>query len=236
MKTPTIEEIIQQDLDSMRNCTHKLDCDNCPEDVCVRLVAMADFPTEYGNFKLAGFINNKDYKDHSMVIKGDVENAENVLTRIHSACLTGEALGSLRCDCGPQLHEALKLIEKEGCGILLYHMEEGRGIGLVNKIRAYVLQDHGYDTMDANTILGFAPDERDYRIPAEMLKKVGVRSIRLMTNNPEKVDQLARYGIAVKTRIQHELPSHKHNQKYLETKKDRFAHLLTLDHEKNEID
>ena len=180
----------EQDIESLRDCPNDLDCDGCPEDACVKVVSVADFPSEYGHFSIIGFVNNKDAKDHTIVLKGDIGDGEAILTRIHSSCLTGDALGSRRCDCGPQLHEALEIIEKEGRGILLYHMEEGRGIGLLNKLRAYALQDHGLDTVDANTILGFRPDERDYQIPAEMLKKIGVKSVRLMTNNPDKVEQI----------------------------------------------
>jgi len=136
----------------------------------------------------------------------------------------------MRCDCGPQLHHALERIEEEGRGVVLYHQAEGRGIGLVNKLRAYALQDAGYDTWDANVALGFAPDARDYAIPAAMLAKVGVKSVRLMTNNPEKVAELERYGIRVTERVPHELPPHLHNREYLQTKKERFGHFLELDH------
>ncbi len=234
MNTPTFEEIIRQDIDSLRRCPNGLDCGGCPDDLCVKVVSVADFPTDYGRFRIIGFVNNKDAKDHTIVLKGDVGDGENILTRIHSSCLTGDALGSRRCDCGPQLHEALDIIEKEGRGILLYHMEEGRGIGLMNKLRAYALQDHGLDTVDANTILGFRPDERDYRIPAEMLKKIGVISVRLLTNNPDKVGQLEQYGIRVTERVHHELASDRYSQRYMETKKERFGHILHLDHKEDE--
>lgn len=230
MDQPTIEEIIAQDIDFLRKCPKELDCQNCKEEVCVKVVSVADFPTEYGNFSIIGFVNNKDKKDHIIIQKGDIGNGENVLTRVHSACLTGDALGSLRCDCGPQLHLALKLIEKESRGIVLYHQEEGRGIGLVNKIRAYALQDNGYDTLDANTALGFKPDEREYRVPAEMLKKVGVKSVRLLTNNQEKVVAMEKGGVIVTERVQHELPAHEHDKKYLTTKQERFGHFLDLEH------
>jgi 3,4-dihydroxy 2-butanone 4-phosphate synthase/GTP cyclohydrolase II len=169
--------------------------------------------------------------DHIVVLKGEIGDGKGILTRMHSACLTGDSLGSLRCDCGPQLHAALAAIEKEGRGIVLYHQAEGRGIGLVNKLRAYALQDSGYDTLEANVALGFRPDERDYAIPAAMLKRIGVTSVRLMTNNPEKVAELERHGIVVDERVQHELPAHEHNQFYLETKREKFGHLLSLDHE-----
>ncbi|OHD78439.1 MAG: GTP cyclohydrolase II [Spirochaetes bacterium RIFOXYC1_FULL_54_7] len=231
MNIPTIEEIITQDRETLRACPHKLDCASCDEDICVMIASVADFPTEYGRFRIVAFVNNKDEKDHIVILKGEIGDGEGILTRVHSACLTGDALGSLRCDCGPQLHHALQLIEAEGLGIVLYHQAEGRGIGLVNKLRAYALQDGGYDTMDANLALGFGADEREYRIPAEMLKKLGVRSIRLMTNNPEKVAAMETEGVRVLERVQHELPSHDHDRNYMSTKKERFGHLLTLDHD-----
>lgn len=233
MQAPNFEEIINQDIDSLRTCPHGLECGDCPEDTCVKVISVADFPTDHGHFRIIGFVNNRDAKDHTVILKGDVGDGENMLTRIHSSCLTGDALGSRRCDCGPQLHEAMDIIEKEGRGIVLYHMEEGRGIGLLNKLRAYALQDRGLDTIDANTVLGFEPDERDYRVPAEMLKKIGVKTVRLMTNNPDKVSQLERYGVPVSERVHHELPPHQHDRSYMETKKERFGHILRLDHEED---
>jgi 3,4-dihydroxy 2-butanone 4-phosphate synthase / GTP cyclohydrolase II len=230
VKVPDVEEIIGQDIDSMRSCGALAACPDCAEEVCVRLVSAADFPSEYGRFRILGFVNNKDGKDHVVVLKGEIGDGRDLLTRIHSACLTGDSLGSLRCDCGPQLHTALSAVENEGRGIVLYHQAEGRGIGLVNKLRAYALQDGGYDTLEANVALGFEPDERDYAIPAAMLRRLGVSSVRLMTNNPEKVAELERHGIAVSERVQHELPAHEHDQFYLETKRERFGHLLSLDH------
>ncbi len=226
MDIPKIEEIIAQDMEGMRKCPHGLECSTCPELVCVKIVTVADFPSEMGNFKIIGFVNNKDGKDHIIVLKGDIGDGENILTRIHSACLTGDSLGSLRCDCGPQLRQALRLIETEGRGVVLYHQEEGRGIGLVNKLRAYALQDKGYDTYEANIALGFGADERNYQIPAQMLKKIGIKSVRLMTNNPEKVADLEKYGVIVSERVQHELPTHAHDKDYMATKKHRFGHLL----------
>ncbi len=231
MNKPTIEEIIAQDLEELRRCPRKLDCAACDKDTCVVVVSVADFPTAYGKFSIIGFVNNRDRKDHIVILKGEVGDGENILTRVHSACLTGDALGSLRCDCGPQLHRALELIEKEGRGAVLYHQEEGRGIGLVNKIRAYALQDGGYDTLDANVALGFLADGRNYRVAAEMLKKIGIKSIRMLTNNPEKVSEMEANGIRVSERVNHELPTHEHDRAYLETKKERFGHLLNLEHE-----
>ena len=229
MNIPSIEEIISQDMDSLRRCPLDIKCASCPEKICVKMVSIADFPTEAGHFCIIGFVNNKDGKDHIIVLKGDIGNGENLLVRIHSACLTGDALGSRRCDCGPQLRQALQIIEQEGRGLVLYHQEEGRGIGLVNKIRAYALQDKGYDTYDANIALGFKADERDYAIPAAMLRKIGVKSVRLMTNNPDKVAALVRHGVAITERVQHELPVHVHDRAYLETKRERFGHMLHLD-------
>lgn len=236
MHTPTVEEVIAQDLEALRNCPAGFGqkgaaaCEGCPADYCVNVVSIADFPSEFGHFRIIGFVNNKDGKDHVVVLKGEVGDGEGMLVRVHSACLTGDSLGSMRCDCGPQLREALRLVEKEGRGIVLYHQEEGRGIGLVNKLRAYALQDKGYDTFEANIALGFKADERDYRIPAEMLKKLGVKSVRLLTNNPEKVEHMEKNGVRVVERVQHELPAHSHDRGYLETKRERFGHLLRLDH------
>lgn len=228
MKIPTIEEIIRQDHQSLRNCPLENSCSICANDLCVRLVSVADFPSQFGHFRILGFVNNKDGKDHIVILKGDIGDGHDLLVRIHSACLTGDSLGSLRCDCGPQLHHALERIEKEGRGLVLYHQEEGRGIGLVNKLRAYALQDQGYDTWEANVALGFGADERDYRIPAEMLRRIGVQSVRLLTNNPEKVESLHKYGIVISERVQHELPPHNHDEQYLRTKKEKFGHFLHL--------
>jgi 3,4-dihydroxy 2-butanone 4-phosphate synthase / GTP cyclohydrolase II len=201
MLIPTIEEVIAQDIEALRKCPGALNCAACEEDICVMIASVAEFPSEYGRFRIVGFVNNKDGKDHIAIVKGEIGDGEAVLTRVHSACLTGDALGSMRCDCGPQLHEALRLIEAEGRGVVPYHQEEGRGIGLVNKLRAYALQDRGYDTLEANVALGFKPDEREYRIPAAMLRKLGVRSLRLMTNNPEKVEAMEVEGLAVVERV-----------------------------------
>ncbi len=234
MKTPTIEEVIELDNHSIDECNTEFHGEDVPEELCVKIVSVADFPTVYGHFKIIGFVNNGDFKDHTVILKGDISSGKEILTRIHSECLTGDALGSLRCDCGPQLHTALQAIEKEGCGIVLYHRAEGRGIGLTNKLRAYALQDNGFDTHDANTTLGFKPDERDYSIPAEMLKKLNVKSVRLMTNNPEKVTELEKHGINVSERVHHELPTHSHNEKYLSAKKERFGHILNLNQESSD--
>ncbi|MEI6386877.1 MAG: GTP cyclohydrolase II [Spirochaetota bacterium] len=236
MRIPTVEEVIAQEMEALRNCPEGFAehgaaaCAGCEKELCVNIVSVADFPSEFGSFKIIGFVNNKDGKDHIVVLKGEVGDGEDMLTRVHSACLTGDSLGSRRCDCGPQLRESLKLIEHEGRGLVLYHQEEGRGIGLVNKLRAYALQDKGYDTLEANIALGFKADERDYRIPALMLQKLGVKSVRLLTNNPEKVEQMESNGVRVSLRVQHELPLHSQDEAYLRTKKERFGHFLELDH------
>jgi 3,4-dihydroxy 2-butanone 4-phosphate synthase/GTP cyclohydrolase II len=229
MDVPSIGEILAQDIEFLRRCPASKDCSTCSEEVCVKVVSVADFPSEFGSFRIVGFVNNKDRKDHIAVVKGELGDGESVLVRVHSACLTGDSLGSRRCDCGPQLRHALRRIEAEGRGVVVYHQAEGRGIGLVNKLRAYALQDGGYDTYDANLALGFAADERDYRVPAEMLRRLGVRSVRLMTNNPEKVVELERHGLRVVERVQHELPAQEEDRAYLETKRERFGHLLELD-------
>jgi 3,4-dihydroxy 2-butanone 4-phosphate synthase/GTP cyclohydrolase II len=230
MTIPSIEEIIRQDIQALRDCPQAENCAACKEELCVMVASVADFPTDYGRFSIIGFVNNRDGKDHVIVLKGEVGDGENLLLRIHSACLTGDAFGSQRCDCGPQLHQALRRIEAEGRGAVLYHQAEGRGIGLVNKLRAYALQDKGYDTYDANLALGFKADERDYAVPAAMLKKIGVKSVRLLTNNPEKVEELERHGVKVLERVQHELPAQENDRAYLLTKKERFGHFLKLDH------
>jgi 3,4-dihydroxy 2-butanone 4-phosphate synthase/GTP cyclohydrolase II len=221
-----LEGIVHTDLRSLRTCPAGLSCADCGESLCVKLVAAADFPTDYGHFMILGFVNNKDGKDHTIVFKGEVGDGEGLLCRIHSACLTGDALGSRRCDCGDQLHAAMAAIERAGRGLVLYQQAEGRGIGLTNKLRAYALQDQGLDTVEANTQLGFRPDERDYVVPTEMLKKIGVKSVRLLTNNPEKVGELEALGIRVVERVPLQPSTHEDNERYLKTKKDRFGHWL----------
>jgi 3,4-dihydroxy 2-butanone 4-phosphate synthase/GTP cyclohydrolase II len=222
-------DIREADIQEYKACQFNWECENCARNLCINLIAVADLPSDYGSFKILGFANNKDHKDHIAVVKGDVYGEENVLTRLHSSCLTGDALGSRRCDCGPQLHTALRLMESEGLAVLLYMQQEGRGIGLVNKIKAYQLQDSGLDTYDANLHLGFEPDERDYEISAAMLRKLGIKSLRLLTNNPDKVNQLTKYGALINERIQLELPVHKDDESYMQTKKKRFGHHLELD-------
>ncbi len=220
--------MMKQDTEEYNTCPLNWDCEKCDKSLCLRIVAVADFPTVHGHFKIVGFINNKDKKDHIMVVKGNVAGRENILTRPHSSCVTGDALGSLQCDCGPQLAKSLTRIDKEGCGLLLYMQQEGRGIGLTNKIRAYMLEDLGEDTYDANVDLGFKPDERSYELAAAMLKRFDVRSIRLLTNNPGKITELERYGVKVSQRVPLEINPNKYNRNYLKTKKTRFGHLPSL--------
>lgn len=182
-------------------------------------------PSDYGEFTAIGFIDPEDGKEHIALTKGDIRGV-NILTRIHSECLTGDVLGSKRCDCGNQLHKALRAIEKNGSGVLLYMRQEGRGIGLFNKLKAYELQENGFDTVDANRELGFPDDMRDYKVAAEILKKLGVKSVRLMTNNPDKVDQVEKYGIRVTEREPLEIKSNEIDEYYLKTKVYRMGHKL----------
>jgi len=199
----------------------------CPEDVlCVRLVALAELPSRFGSFQVAAFHNNFDNLDHAAFLAGDVYGAENVPVRLHSECLTGDVAGSLRCDCREQLEAAFRYIGRQKFGILLYLRQEGRGIGLSNKIKAYALQEEGLDTFDANRALGFREDERDYRIAAHMLSSLKIRSIKLLTNNPQKIKQLTGLGINVVERIPLIVAPNEYNRKYLETKARRGAHLL----------
>lgn len=198
--------------------------------LCVRAVAVADLPTRFGDFRIVAFWNNRDAKEHVAIVHGDVVGHEDVTMRVHSECLTGDALGSLRCDCRDQLEAALSRLGKLERGLLLYLRQEGRGIGLLNKIRAYSLQDDGLDTVEANLALGFRDDERDYAIAAHMLRSLDVKSVRLMTNNPNKVRQLQEYGIEVSARVPHLLPPTEHNRAYLETKARRSGHFIELPH------
>lgn len=200
-----------------------------PEDrseIIVERVVEADLPTHFGDFRLHVFNSPLDGKEHLAITKGEIDGKENVLTRIHSECLTGDTLGSARCDCGPQLQMALKRIEGAGQGIVLYMRQEGRGIGLTNKIKAYALQDKGADTVEANIQLGFAADQRDYRICAGMLNALGVKSVSVMTNNPRKIAGLVQGGIVVNDRRSAETTPTDINHNYLRTKRDKLGHLL----------
>lgn len=191
----------------------------------VNLVAHAHLPTKYGMFEIYGFEDKQTGKEHTAIVAGDVKGSENCPLRIHSQCHTGDVLGSLRCDCHEQLNKALEFIGKEGLGAVLYMKQEGRGIGLVNKIRAYHLQDLGLDTVEANVCLGFPVDARDFKAAAEIINILGIKSVALMTNNPVKIDELNKLGVPVTERIPIIGSPNEHNRRYLETKKAKLGHL-----------
>ena len=192
----------------------------------VEKIAEADLPSKYGHFRIHAYESKLDGKCHLAIMKGEVKGKEDVLVRVHSECLTGDALGSLRCDCGDQLAIALKRIEAEGTGVVLYMRQEGRGIGLGNKMRAYELQDQGKDTVEANVLLGFAPDERDYGIGAQILADLGLTTIRLMTNNPAKRAGLEGYGLKIVDRVPLETPRNEYNEEYMKVKRTKMGHIL----------
>ncbi len=192
----------------------------------VRRVAEARLPSEFGDFSIVVYENTVDGKEHVAIVKGTIDSSVPTLVRVHSECLTGDIFGSRRCDCGPQLHAALEYIEREGSGVVLYMRQEGRGIGLINKIKAYALQEQGLDTVEANVELGFLPDPRDYGIGAQILYDLGVRQMRLMTNNPQKRVGIQSYGLEVKELVPLEIMPHLDNEDYLRTKRDKMGHLL----------
>ncbi|GAB6100697.1 bifunctional 3,4-dihydroxy-2-butanone-4-phosphate synthase/GTP cyclohydrolase II [Halanaerocella petrolearia] len=204
------------------------------QDKLVHEVAEVDLPSKFGDFKAIGYETKVDDKCHVAIIKGEVKDKENVLVRVHSECLTGDALGSLRCDCRAQLGKSLERIEEEGQGVVLYMRQEGRGIGLANKLKAYQLQDEGKDTVEANQELGFADDMRDYGIGAQILSDLGLGSIRLMTNNPRKIVGLEGYGLEVVERVPHQIEANEVNKSYLNTKKEKLGHMLENDFIKEE--
>lgn len=196
---------------------------NVTQQVCARI------PTEWGDFHLCLYTNDRDDKEHLALVFGEVAGKENVLVRVHSECFTGDVLGSMRCDCGPQLHAAMQMVAEAGAGLILYLRQEGRGIGLAEKLRAYNLQDQGYDTVDANLLLGHQADMRDYAVAAAMLNDLGVHSIRLLTNNPAKIEGLEKYGVRVSERVPLQIPPNPENEGYLRTKARRMRHLLRGD-------
>ena len=205
--------------------------------ICVRIIAAANLPSRFGDFKVVAFWNNYDSKEHAAFVHGDVIDQENVPLRIHSECLTGDAIGSLRCDCRDQLEAALTTIGKLERGVLLYLRQEGRGIGFINKIRAYSLQDDGKDTVEANLALGFRDDERDYSVAAHMIHSLRIKSIKLLTNNPKKIAGLEELGIKVSGRIPIVMTPNPHNEFYLQTKASKSGHMLfTNTHQIDSLD
>ena len=198
-------------------------------DSLIEELVQVDMPTKWGNFKLVAFKEKLTGREHLAMVKGEWEKDEPVLTRVHSSCFTGDILGSFRCDCGEQLHKAMSMVEAEGKGVIIYMNQEGRGIGLINKLRAYKLQEEGMDTVEANLHLGFGMDERDYGIGAQILRHLGVRKLKLMSNNPKKRAGLKGYGLEIDDIIPIQIKSNPHNQRYLQTKRDKLGHEMLND-------
>lgn len=227
MRTPELMELAKrwnirfitiEALQNYRKCHEQL----------VDRVTVTDLPTKYGGFRAYGYVNRLNGEHHVALVKGEIGNGTDVLCRVHSECLTGDTFGSLRCDCGQQFAAAMTQIEEEGRGVLLYMRQEGRGIGLINKLRAYELQEQGMDTLEANLALGFAGDQREYYVGAQILRDLGVKSMRLLTNNPDKVYQLSEFGIEIAKRVPIQMEATKHDIRYLRTKQERMGHILNF--------
>lgn len=228
MRTPELIELAQKwnlklitikDLQTYRKQHEKL----------IDRMTITKMPTKYGDFTAYGYVNRLNGEHHVALVKGDIGDGQNVLCRVHSECLTGDVFGSLRCDCGQQFASAMSQIEQEGRGILLYMRQEGRGIGLINKLRAYELQEQGMDTLEANLALGFGGDEREYFIGAQILRDLGVKTLHLLTNNPDKVYQLEAFGMEITERIPIQMEATKHDLFYLKTKQKRMGHILNYE-------